>query len=61
VLEQSIRADASSLEQQILLLDLYRKTDNRARFSAFFSTLDEGAMLNPKAWQEMADHFGIED
>ncbi|MCP4010999.1 MAG: hypothetical protein GY726_15975 [Proteobacteria bacterium] len=60
VLEQSVRADASSLEQQILLLDLYRKTDNKTRFSAFYSTLDEGAMLNPQAWREMADHFGIE-
>ncbi len=60
VLEQSIRADASNLEQQTLLLDLYRKTNSRTRFLVFFSALDEGAMLTPQAWREMADHFGIQ-
>lgn len=59
VLELSIHADTSDREQQALLLDLYRKTDNKTRFSKFYSTLDEGLMLDQPAWLGVANHFGI--
>jgi len=60
VLESAIYADTSSLEQQALLLDLYKKTDNKTRFSGLYFARAETTFHNQEAWQDMARHFGVE-
>lgn len=57
VLENAIYANASNLEQQALLLDLYRKTDNKVRFSEMYSKSGEAVLLDQQAWSSLADHF----
>jgi hypothetical protein len=57
VLEKAIHANTSNLEQQALLLDLYRKSDNKTRFSEIYSKSGEAVLLDQQAWLSLADHF----
>ena len=60
VLEDAIFAGVSNTEQQQLLLDLYRKADDKLNFSVLYSSLDETSNAAPEAWEELAKHFGID-
>lgn len=61
VLEGAIYGGNSDPEQQQLLLDLYRKTDDRLHFSVLYSTLGEGQKFMPESWDGLADYFGMLD
>lgn len=60
VLEDAIFAGVSNTEQQQLLLDLYRKSDDTLNFSVLYSSLNENSNAAPEAWTELAKHFGID-
>ncbi len=60
VLEEAIHAGDSSLEQQALLLDLYRKTNDQTRFSVIYSNMEKTAMYDQGAWQALASHFDLD-
>ena len=57
VLETSVLAGTSDREQQELLLDLYRKTDDHVHFATLFANLEDDHNHAPEAWRALKSHF----
>lgn len=57
VLEKSALEGTSDREQQELLLDLYRKTEDQIHFAALFANLGEDQIHAPEAWRALKSYF----
>lgn len=57
VLENSVLAGTSDREQQELLLDLYRKTDDHIHFATLYANLEDDQNHVPDAWRALKTHF----
>jgi len=58
-LEQSFFSGTSNIVQEQLLLEIYRKTDDKAHFERLYATFNTDATLVPAEWQTLADHFAV--
>jgi len=59
ILEEAFYADRSNLDQQRLLLEIYRKTDDKKHFSVLFETFEGDSNPAHADWSEMAEQFGL--
>jgi hypothetical protein len=57
ILERSFFGGTSNAVQQQLLLEIYRKTDDRTHFEKLHATFDSETAPASVDWQALADHF----
>lgn len=59
ILEDSLYSDRADLDQQKLLLEIYRKTADKKHFMALYETFEGDSNPAYADWQELATHFGL--
>ena len=61
ILEDSLYSDRADLDQQHLLLEIYRKTEDKKHFMALYETFEGDSNPAYADWQALATHFGLTD
>lgn len=59
ILEGSLYSDRTNLDQQKLLLEIYRKTGDKKHFMALYETFEGDSNPAYADWQALATHFGL--
>ena len=61
ILEESLYSDRTNMDQQKLLLEIYRKTGDKKHFMALYETFEGDSNPAYADWQALATHFGLAD
>lgn len=59
ILEDALYSDRADLNQQKLLLEIYRKTADKKHFMALYETFEAGSNPAHADWQALAAHFEL--
>lgn len=59
ILEDALYSDRENLDQQKLLLEIYRKTGDKKHFMALYETFEGDSNPTHADWQELAVYFGL--